>query len=561
VSATRPRLFSLANRASIPSPCTLNGSSLHVVTNAVVRVCMPFVYVRAITDREKRGWTGDSLAAHSAVSSFFDMRAAWTKWVDDQLFTQSMLAPLGAMSQIVPCIFSGAALCRNDPRKHAGFTPSDSFADVAWGSVLPLLGAYTAKLTGDARFASRAAAGASAYVSLLYAHSDNASTPTAGLLNYSNWRGHLGDWCPAVGQASVSTLLNSHHVILDLDAAVELLELSDPERQLQAGPSKDELLQWAQTARASFLKTFLRNVTVPGTCAVTCGVVPEKQVLHLKCSGDETIAQVTFAGYGIPGPGSCAAGLRSNASCYVNVRSQVEKLCLGQSECSVECKVVPGKRICAGIDVRDPCLGVHKDLSVSIKCSGNATVSNTSSVSPLDDDGAVVGPAFRDLYPPHISRGPQLQTEAASGLAAMDRTSLIDDGLRVKLGNTLVQLVINHNRSSTTNVAITGGIIDMVPLLASRSVNLSSLSLSFFVLCATLRPTLYQSFSNTATQTWRLMCWPPMDLQRTITWQSMAVHCGKTGQTRTAATHLLGATTKPCRQAGKGSGLSTISCA
>ena len=57
------------------------------------------------TEREKRGWMGDSLAAHSAVSSFFDMRAAWTKWVDDMLFTQSMLNPEGAVPTIVPCIF------------------------------------------------------------------------------------------------------------------------------------------------------------------------------------------------------------------------------------------------------------------------------------------------------------------------------------------------------------------------------------------------------------------------------------------------------------------------
>ena len=111
------------------------------------------------------GWTGDSLAAHSAVSSFFDMRAAWTKWVDDMLFTQSMLTPLGAMPTIVPCIFPNG-LCRGDPRHPAGRRTPESFADVAWGSVLPLLGAYTARLTGDHRFLARVAVGASAYVSL-----------------------------------------------------------------------------------------------------------------------------------------------------------------------------------------------------------------------------------------------------------------------------------------------------------------------------------------------------------------------------------------------------------
>ena len=118
---------------------------------------------------EKRGWTGDSLAAHSAVSSFFDMRAAWTKWIDDMLLTQSMLAPVGAMSTIVPCIFP-KGLCRGDPRLPATRRQPESFADVAWGSVLPLLGAYTARLTGDKRFISRVALGASAYVNLLHDH-------------------------------------------------------------------------------------------------------------------------------------------------------------------------------------------------------------------------------------------------------------------------------------------------------------------------------------------------------------------------------------------------------
>ena len=100
------------------------------------------------------------------MSSFFDMRAAWTKWVDDMLFTQSMLTPLGAMPTIVPCIFPNG-LCRGDPRHPAGRRTPESFADVAWGSVLPLLGAYTARLTGDHRFVARVAVGASAYVSLL----------------------------------------------------------------------------------------------------------------------------------------------------------------------------------------------------------------------------------------------------------------------------------------------------------------------------------------------------------------------------------------------------------
>jgi hypothetical protein len=384
------------------------------------------------------------------------MRAAWTKWVDDMLYTQSMLEPKGAMSTIVPCIFVQGR-CRNDPR--TGGQAHPSFADVAWGSVLPLLGACTAKLTGDRRFASRAALGASAYVDLLHTYSDNASTSDLpGLLNYSNWSGHLGDWCPVVGKSSVSTLLNSHHVILDTDAVIELLEMARDDSREQ--PSQTELAQWALTARTSFAKAFLHNITVPGTePPPTCGSVAEGTPLALGCPTGQTISVVYFAGYGMPA-GACATGLRSNATCYLDIRSQVSAKCLGQSECSVECGTVLKKRNCAGVDVPDPCGGVHKHLSVSVGCSGDTA-------AQLEGDGAIIGPAFRDLYPPDPAVGPQPQTEAASGLAAMDAApaSLIGEHLRVQLGNMLVALVENHNRSSSRKVAITGGILDMAHLV------------------------------------------------------------------------------------------------
>ena len=40
---------------------------------------------------EKRGWAGDSLATHRTLAAFFDMRAAWIKWTEDQALTSSML--------------------------------------------------------------------------------------------------------------------------------------------------------------------------------------------------------------------------------------------------------------------------------------------------------------------------------------------------------------------------------------------------------------------------------------------------------------------------------------
>ena len=51
--------------------------------------------------REKRGWTGDAAATHRTLASFFDMRAAWTKWTDDMIYTQSLLQPAGTVPEMV----------------------------------------------------------------------------------------------------------------------------------------------------------------------------------------------------------------------------------------------------------------------------------------------------------------------------------------------------------------------------------------------------------------------------------------------------------------------------
>ena len=414
--------------------------------------------------------------------------------------TQSMLSPAGAMPTIVPCIFNTGE-CKNDPRFPPGRQPRPANTDVAWGSVLPLLGRYTAQLTHDSRLATRVAKGAVAYVSLLHSHANNASTSEfPGLLNYTHWAGHLGDWCPAVGKASVSTLLNSHHLILDTDAAVQLLKQAR-EQQLPGGgsapsssPSEAELVVWAATARESFVKAFLRNVTVPGTAPtprLTCGIVPEKVPLELSCPAGQAISKVVFAGYGIP-VGSCATGLRANESCYLDIRSHVAAKCVGESQCSVECEATVGKRVCAGVDVSDPCSGVPKHLSVAVNCSASESAADAAAATTLLPEAAIVGPAFHDPYPPDPSLGPQLQTEAASGLAAMDAapTSLISDGLRVELGRMMVQLAINRNRSSPAHVAITGGIIDMAHL-APELLNHGHPDVAFDVLAADGPATYY----------------------------------------------------------------------
>ena len=443
--------------------------------------------------REKRGWTGDSLAAHETVSAFFDMRAAWTKWVDDMLFTQEMMGGVGGnMPSIVPCIFDENG-CNNDPR-HPGRAPSPPdtvvATDVAWGSVLPLLGAYTARLTNDARFASRAAAGAAAYVQMLHAHANAETSAFPGLLNYTGWPGtRLGDWCPVKGSPmSVSSLLNSHHLILDIDAvAILLQQVNTSTRWLDDAhnhhvdhgilgdqssapelPSPTVLVQWAATARSSFAKAFLHNITVPtpggNTTNSTCGVALEKEPVTLSCNGG-TIVSVAFAGYGVPN-GTCASGLRPSSACYLDVTREVLAACVGRSTCTVECTLAPHLRVCAGVNVSDPCGGVVKHLSVSVTCS--------ASPAPSPSPAPIVGLAFRDLYPPLGNNDPpQAQTEAGAGMAAMDFASeaVVDDHQRVALGDMLVALVANPNKSSTQKATVTGGIIDMtylVPQLISH---------------------------------------------------------------------------------------------
>jgi hypothetical protein len=473
--------------------------------------------------REKRGWTGDSLAAHRALASFFDMRATWTKWVDDMLFTQSNLSPMGAMSNTVPCIFTHDFFCQ---------TGRDLFTDVAWGSALPLLAAYTANLTDDVRFASRAAVGAGAYVELLHRYTNNASSEYPHLLNYSQdastgWPGTgLGDWVPAKGGGamSVSSLLNSHHLILDTDAAVSLLRLSNRSANndtsaaaggvtaagvtaagvtaagVTVGPSQVQLEQWAAQARESFSKAYLQNVTIPDPAHAqisTCGSAPESQSIELRCGVGDTIKRVVFAGYGIPN-GTCANGFRPGDKCYLNVSNAVALACVGQSSCSVECSLSPGKRVCAGVDVHDPCNGIAKHLSVSVRCSG----------TPTPSPSGITGLAFRDSYPPvtaaashRTNNPPAAQTEAAAGLAAMD-VVLTDEKERAAMGSMMAAMVTNVSSNQTATV--TGGIIDTAHL-APALISFGHPNVAFDFLAADGQPSYYNmaKYGGTLWENWK----------------------------------------------------------
>jgi hypothetical protein len=461
--------------------------------------------------REKRGWTGDSLAAHRTLSSLFDMRATYTKWVEDMLFTQSMLGGQ-ALPTIVPCIYQKGA-CSYDPRtpKGKGKVP---FADIAWGSILNLVGSYTAMLTDDARLGGRVAGGAANYAALLHSYANNASSKYPGLLNATvnggneGWPGsHLGDWVPAApGGGTVSTLLNSHHMILDFDAAASMLRWTESAAENVHVPTAIELEQWAVVARESFAKAFLHNITVPTSSTTeTCVSALEKHPLELSCGTGGKITNIMFAGYGTSNASATCASppLGANSTCFVDVSAEVAAACVGKSTCSVECdNIAGGKRICAGVNVKDPCSGVHKKLSVSVSCS--------SSVETTGEAAAIVGLAFRDIEWPESAR-PQAQTEAGSGMAAMELASesLIDTAQRVALGKMLRSLVLNTSVSgtpepfTTDGATVTGGVIDMAHL-APELLNVGHPDAAFSLLAADGYPSYYHmaKYGGTLWENW-----------------------------------------------------------
>ena len=231
---------------------------------------------------EKRGWLGDSLAAHRLLAAFFDMRAAWIKWSEDQVMTSSVLKPTGTITSKAPCIFG--PFCPGDPRRTKP-SADHAYTGVMWGSNLPQLSAFTARLTADHRFAARVAAAAGQYVELLQSYTNTATYEYPGLLNVSSsidgvnrgkkgWPASAyGDWCPihwldksgGRGCMSMSALLNSVYFILDADAALSLLRIPNQTRGQPSvgtgGPSEAQLMQWVMAARESFLKAFLHNIT------------------------------------------------------------------------------------------------------------------------------------------------------------------------------------------------------------------------------------------------------------------------------------------------------------
>lgn len=115
------------------------------------------------------------------------------------------------------------------------------------------------------------------------------------------------------------------------------------------------------------LKTSWTGPSVPGgpVSNETCGIAAEGGSVGLSCVGHGKIANVSFAHYGTPA-GSCASGLRVDASCDKDVSELAAKQCVGKEQCTLTC----GQTACMGSAVGDPCYGTKKQLAASVKCSG-----------------------------------------------------------------------------------------------------------------------------------------------------------------------------------------------
>lgn len=225
---------------------------------------------------EKRGWCGDSLATHRTYAAFFDMRAAWIKWTEDQAYTSSVLQPIGTLTPTVPCIF-GTGICADDPRGQSKM--ASILTGVAWGSILPQLSAFTAELSEDQRYAAKMASAAGRYVALLQAYANNGSDAFPELLNVTSvvddWRVNqqgwpasvYGDWCPVNTPrgacTSESTLLNSVYFILDIESALSLLRTGRVPSGSRSSPSEAVLTSWLKQAQTSFSEAFLKHLAVP----------------------------------------------------------------------------------------------------------------------------------------------------------------------------------------------------------------------------------------------------------------------------------------------------------
>ena len=96
--------------------------------------------------------------------------------------------------------------------------------------------------------------------------------------------------------------------------------------------------------------------------AVKCGIADEGAVIKLGCPTGKLIQGVNFASYGLA-TGTCATGFKTNPICNApNGTAFVVARCVGKSSCIVAASP-------SDFGGKDPCLGVKKHLSVSIRCA------------------------------------------------------------------------------------------------------------------------------------------------------------------------------------------------
>eukprot|EP00026_Physarum_polycephalum_P001443 Phypoly_transcript_01444.p1 GENE.Phypoly_transcript_01444~~Phypoly_transcript_01444.p1 ORF type:complete len:1095 (+),score=131.93 Phypoly_transcript_01444:37-3285(+) len=150
--------------------------------------------------REKRGWLGDAQVSGEVQMQYWDMGAAYTKFVQDIHDSQTKIGN-GNLGDTAPWYNWGA-------------TP----ADPAWGTAFTLLWYWSYVYYNDTRMLTTHYDAVKWYVSTLTAQSNNIT----GLLEWSRY----GDWCSVANMAQYpavdSPVISSFYYILQLEVMVNI---------------------------------------------------------------------------------------------------------------------------------------------------------------------------------------------------------------------------------------------------------------------------------------------------------------------------------------------------
>jgi hypothetical protein len=186
---------------------------------------------------------------------------------------------------------------------------------------------------------------------------------------------------------------------------------------------------------------------------VTCGHVPERVPLVLRCPPQEVVAGVQFASYGTPSghcgaPGANASsGECTGTSCLFTkghcdaARSMavVSAACVGKATCSVTADCHGNTSSNCIIFGGDPCWHTHKSLAVQVHCAPAPTPLPPPVVHTVDFGANLAGvcrlKGIRGRAGSRVSirHGEALQHGHLPGLDFPDRTHIYTDNLRSAL--------------------------------------------------------------------------------------------------------------------------------